>query len=122
MRGLGPAPSSQAKSASNGGSIPCQSSSISASTPLWPPSPGSAARAVFARRAETPTLSPPVISFSRAQRPVASSPSSQAASRRGTSLRPAVRKRSTTSVNGGAASAPGRAGQIKAAVSARSPT
>ena len=73
-------------------------------------------------RAERPTRRPPVISFSRAQRPSASSASSQPSSSRGTSVRDAARRASTTSERSGSRLAPGRAGQTRATVSARSPT
>jgi hypothetical protein len=62
------------------------------------------------------------MSFRSAQRPVASSASSQPAISTGTSDRPARCRRTTTSERSGGRLAPGRSGQINATVSARSPT
>ena len=82
------------------------------------------AAAVRASRADMPTRSAPVISFSRAQRPFGSSASSQPSSRCGTSPRPAVRNASTTSPSSGSRFGleSGLAGQIRLTVSAMSPT
>src|SRR4030081_1055643 len=61
----------------------------------------SAAAAVFASRAEIPIRIAPVTSFNSAQRPVASSSSSQRASCFGSSVLPSVRSVVTTSVRVG---------------------
>ncbi len=81
------------------------------------------ASAVLASRADTPTRSAPAASFNSAQRPVASSPSSQPAISIIASARPLRRRRSITSLRrGGTWVAPSATGQISAIVSARSPT
>ena len=82
------------------------------------------AAAVLASRLDSPTRNPPVISFSKAQRPLGSKASSQPSSRPLTSARVAVRKASTTSPSSGSRLGlrSGGAGQIRATVSARSPT
>ena len=80
------------------------------------------ATACLASRAETPTLSAPVSSFSNAQRPVASSESSQRLRIAGVCILVAVCSVSTTSPNVGGGPASGSVSQISDSVSARSPT
>ena len=75
---------------------PCQTSSISSTS-----RPAISATAVLASRAETPTRSAPVSSLSSAQRPVASSASSQVSSRGPRSLRPISASSATMSARRG---------------------
>ena len=105
------------------------SSAVSPSRPSGDGGAGAAsgriiAAAVLASRADRPTRSAPVISFSSAHRPFGSSASSQVSSRPRTSARLAVLSASTTSLSSGSrlGRRSGAAGQIRATVSARSPT